>query len=137
MRPRIALISGGLILLLLSSFWFTSCSRGPKEDDNTLQIWHWMTDRHDTLLKMGEQYSQETGQKVKFLLNAPSEVYTSKVRAAAATGTLPDVYGVLGESKDLANYVKAGLIFNLTPAMEADNKNGKTGFDLLKPILFK
>lgn len=81
-------------------------------------VWHWMTDRHEAFEKLIAQYKEGTGVNVKFELYAPSEVYSSKVRAAAQTNTLPDIFGVLAETRDFASFIKAGFIADLTGYME-------------------
>jgi ABC-type glycerol-3-phosphate transport system substrate-binding protein len=93
------------------------CGKGPdaNKEDKTLIVWHWMTDRDDTFQDLCSQYKGQTGVDVRFELYAPSDVYTQKVRAAAQTNTLPDVYGILGESRDISKFVKAGYVFELTP----------------------
>ncbi|MFH1776059.1 MAG: extracellular solute-binding protein [Candidatus Omnitrophota bacterium] len=84
-------------------------------------VWHWMTDREDAFLELARRYEKITGVKVKLELYAPSESYSTKVKAAAQTNTLPDVYSVLGESRDFASFIKAGLIENLTRYMDENN----------------
>jgi len=51
-------------------------------------------------------------------LYAPSDAYSQKVRAAAQGATLPDVFGILGEKRDFASFIKAGHILDLTPFMD-------------------
>jgi ABC-type glycerol-3-phosphate transport system substrate-binding protein len=79
-----------------------------------------MTDRDDALQSLADAYQKETGVKVRLELYAPSDIYAAKVRAAAQTGTLPDIFGVLGESHDLASFIKSGHVADLTAVMEAD-----------------
>ncbi len=100
--------------LLLS----TGCSKSKAEDSNEVVVWHWMTDREDALQKLAEQYQKTTRIKVRLALYAPSDAYSSRVRAAAQTNTLPDIFGVLGESRDLASFIKSGHILNLQEAMD-------------------
>ncbi len=81
-----------------------------------------MTDREDALQKLAEKYQKETGIKVRLELYAPSDAYASKVRAAAQTRTLPDIFGVLGSARDFASFINAGHIANLTSVMEDKQK---------------
>lgn len=98
-------------------------SKGP------LLLWHWMTNRDDALQQLAERYRQQTGMKVVVELYAPSDAYSSKVRAAAQTNTLPDIFGVLGESpRDLASYINAGHVANLAPAMAANHRTWQVEF---------
>lgn len=86
-----------------------------------LRVWHWMTDREEAFNELATRYQHETGVAVRFELYAPSEVYVQKVRAAAQTDGLPDVYGVLGESRDLASFISAGHVLPLEEEMSRDN----------------
>lgn len=86
-----------------------------------LVVWHWMSDREQAFLELGRRYEQATGVMVDFQLFAPSDAYGSKVRASAQTNTLPDVYGILAETRDFASFIKAGFVEDLTPYMSADN----------------
>jgi len=78
-----------------------------------------MSDREDALLELAKRYEAETGIKINFELYAPSGTYTQKIRASAQTNTLPDIFGILGEKRDFASFIKAGHIHNLTGAMNA------------------
>jgi ABC-type glycerol-3-phosphate transport system substrate-binding protein len=106
------------------------CGKGPaaKKEDKSLIVWHWMTDRDDTFQDLCSQYRGQTGVDVRFELYAPSDVYTQKVRAAAQTNTLPDVYGILGESRDISKFVKAGYVFELTPYFNENNNAWRNVF---------
>ncbi|RKY36632.1 MAG: hypothetical protein DRP78_03175 [Candidatus Omnitrophota bacterium] len=99
-----------------------------KDSKPALVIWHWMSDREDTLQQIAQQYETETGVKVEFQLFAPSEAYGNKVRASAQTDTLPDIYGILAETRDYASFIKAGFVEDLTPYMEANNALWKKQF---------
>jgi len=100
------------------------CSQPPRPS-NKLLLWHWMTDRNDTLQKLAEQYQQETGIEVTIQLFAPSEAYSQKIIAAAQANVLPDIYGILDKKSIVADFIKAGLVADLTDAMEADNGQWK------------
>jgi len=84
-------------------------------------VWHWMTDREDAFLELARQYQELTGVEIVFELYAPSDAYSQKVRGAAQTKTLPDVYGILAEKRVFAAFIKAGHVLNLTPYMSEDN----------------
>lgn len=84
-------------------------------------IWHWMTDRKDAFNELAARYAEQTGKVVEFKLFAPSDIYSQKVRAAAQAGTLPDIFGVLGEKKDFAIFVNAGHVLDLSLAMQENN----------------
>jgi len=80
-----------------------------------------MSDRENAFLELAKRYKAETGVKVNFELYAPSDAYTQKVRAAAQTNTLPDVFGILGEKRDFASFVTSGYIYDLTREMDKEN----------------
>lgn len=88
-------------------------------------VWHWMTDRDEAFQELAKQYEQKTGVKVTFELYAPSDAYSQKVRAAAQAKALPDIYGLLGEKRDFAAFIKAGHVTNLTPEMESNGAEWK------------
>jgi ABC-type glycerol-3-phosphate transport system substrate-binding protein len=85
-----------------------------------LRVWHWMTDREEAFHELATRYRDQTGKTVRFELYAPSDVYVQKVRAAAQTDGLPDIYGVLGESRDLASFINAGHVLPLEEAMSRE-----------------
>jgi ABC-type glycerol-3-phosphate transport system substrate-binding protein len=80
-----------------------------------------MTDRDPAFKELAKRYEEETGVKVNFELYAPSDAYSQKVRAAAQGSNLPDIFGILGEKRDFASFIKAGFILELTPYMNEDS----------------
>lgn len=117
---KIVLIAGILLAGILIYFGLFE-AKVSKRPGSSLLIWHWMTDRHKSFLKLAERYQKETGMTVSFELYAPSDVFSTKVRAAAQTNTLPDIFGVLGESDDLASFINAKLVHRLSPYLEENN----------------
>ena len=120
-----------LYSLLLSVFIpliFMGCSPKQESAAPAIRIWHWMTDREPAFKELAKRYEAQTGVKVAFDLYAPSEAYSQKVRAAAQGANLPDIFGILGEKRDLASFIKAGLILELTPYMESDDGRWKHSF---------
>ncbi len=99
-----------------------------KTNTNKIVIWHWMTDRDDAFIELANKYKNLTGVDVSFELYAPSEAYSSKVKAAAQTNTLPDVFSILGAKRDLASFINAGHVANLTSYMEENNNEWKDQF---------
>lgn len=94
--------------------FLTSCKKqAASGDTNNIVVWHWMTDRDEAFQELSRRYKQETGIHVEFQLYAPSDVYNQKVRVGAQTDSLPDVYGVLGDSRDMASFIEANHIENL------------------------
>lgn len=91
-------------------------------------IWHWMTDRKKAFNELALRYEQETDRRVDFKLFAPSGIYSQKVRAATQAASLPDIFGILGEKKDFAIFIKAGHILNLTKEMKANGSEWKNKF---------
>lgn len=107
------------ILVFILTFITISCSpKRPQED--RIVIWHWMNDRRDAFQALAEKYKQEAGVTVEFKLFSPPDIYAQKVIAAARAGRLPDVFGILGEKKTLASFIKAGYILDLTPYMKEE-----------------
>jgi ABC-type glycerol-3-phosphate transport system substrate-binding protein len=80
-----------------------------------------MSDREGAFLELARRYETQKGIKINFELYAPSDAYTQKIRASAQTNTLPDIFGILGEKRDFASFIKAGHIYNLTEEMEKDS----------------
>ncbi|MBU0759196.1 MAG: extracellular solute-binding protein [Candidatus Omnitrophica bacterium] len=108
--------------IVFLSVCFISCSPQNKPSQaEGIKIWHWMSDRDEALQELARKYETQTGVKVTFELYAPSDAYTQKIRAAAQTNTLPDIFGILGEKRDFASFIKAGHIYNLTDDMIRDN----------------
>jgi len=91
----------------------------------TIVIWHWLTDREEAFAKLAKIYKEKTGVNVVFELYAPSDIYSQKVRGAAYTRTLPDIYGILAEKKDFAAFIRAGHVLNLSGYMNADEGKWK------------
>jgi len=112
------------MVLLFNLVFFAGCSQPPKPS-NKLLLWHWMTDRNDTFQKLALQYQKETGIEVTVELFAPSDSYSQKVIAAAQANVLPDIYGILDKKSIVAVFIKAGLVSDLTAAMNADEKSWK------------
>src|SRR3989338_7825904 len=94
----------------------------------TLTVWHWMTDREPVFQELARRYEAKTGVKVNFELYAPSDAYSQKVRAAAQGVNLPDIFGILGEKRDFASFIKAGHILDLSPDMDADLGRWRNNF---------
>ncbi len=117
------------VTLLMSLFLFLGAGCGKKAvETNKVIVWHWMTDRQEAFEGLATKYKELTGIDVQFELSAPSQLYESKVRAAAQTKTLPDIFGVLGETRDFASFIGAGHITDLTAEMEANGNQWKNEF---------
>jgi len=125
MNPFIKIFSICTIL-----FSIAGCAPSTKNDPSTIRVWHWMSDREEAFEELASLYEKETGQKVKLELFAPSEAYSQRVKASAQTGTLPDIYGVLGEKRDFASFIRSGYIANLSSALEQVD-NGSSWRDTL------
>jgi len=114
------MIKGFRFLVCLVLITFLGCSQ-PSHPSDTLQVWHWMTDRQDAFETLAKKYEQETGIKVKFELFSPSDAYAQKVVAAAQAHVLPDIYGILDKKSIMASFIKAGYVADLTDDYGADN----------------
>jgi len=113
---------------ILSLLCLCGCSPTPAENKNSVVIWHWMTDRQPAFEELSRRYEELTGVKVTFELYAPSDAYSQKIRAAAQSVSLPDIFGILGEKRDFSSFVKAGHILDITPYMSSDNGKWKNVF---------
>lgn len=102
-----------VLLSTLIASTLVSCNKKNSATGNSLVIWHWLTDREPALLELAKKYTEATGIDVQFQLYAPSDNYQQKVRVGAQTANLPDIYSVLGESRDLASFIEAGHVENL------------------------
>ena len=109
-------------------FSLLGCSGQKIDSKPSITIWHWMTDRDATFQELAKKYEASTGIKVNFELYAPSDAYSQKIRAAAQGINLPDIFGILGEKRDFASFIKAGHILDLTSYMEANNNSWKNSF---------
>ncbi|MFA5437298.1 MAG: extracellular solute-binding protein [Candidatus Omnitrophota bacterium] len=110
-------------VLLSVIILFTGLGCDTKQDPTktSITVWHWMTDRDPAFKELAKRYEEKTGVKVNFDLYAPSDAYSQKVRAAAQGANLPDIFGILGEKRDFASFIKAGFILELTPYMNEDS----------------
>ncbi len=113
MKPIVRIFFIGLMF-----FSIAGCAPSAKQDTSAIHVWHWMSDREEAFNELASLYEKETGQKIKLELFAPSEAYSQRVKASAQTGTLPDIYGVLGEKRDFASFIRSGYIANLSTALE-------------------
>ncbi len=94
-----------------------------KKDDSVIKVWHWMTDRQAAFDQLAEKYFNETGVKVVFETYAPTDVYKNKITAAASGQLLPDIFNPLSDKRELASYIKAGFIADLTEEMNTGWKD--------------
>ncbi len=116
-----------LFLSLLVMALLFGCGKKEQKVEG-VTIWHWITDREDAFVELAHRYKEQTGTDVRFELYAPSDAYSSKVRAAAQTDTLPDIFGILGEKRDFAAFVNADHVLDLTEEMEKDLGMWKNSF---------
>lgn len=108
------------LALIVTSACSCSCSNTP-QPSNKILFWHWMTDRDESFKKLAAQYKELTGIEVTVELFAPSDAYSQKIIAAAQANVLPDVYGILDKKSIFADFIKAGLVADLSEDFAADN----------------
>jgi raffinose/stachyose/melibiose transport system substrate-binding protein len=106
------------ILAALCMLALAGC--GKTEASKKVVVWHWMTDRHQAFEQLAAKYKQQTGVEVEFKKFFPPDIYSTKVIAAARAGTLPDIFGILGEKKVLASFAKSGYIVDFGPELVKD-----------------
>jgi len=99
---------------------FTGCTPREAKPKADVVIWHWMTDRQAAFEKLTEDYYKETGIRVLFETYAPTDVYKNKISAAATANLLPDVFNPMGDKKEVAAYINADFIADLTEEMNID-----------------
>lgn len=122
------------VLMLIVATVFAGCAPADQGQGKTvITVWHWMSDREEAFLELARRYQEQTGIEVRFELYAPSEAYAQRVKASAQTNKLPDIYGVLGEKRDFASFIKSGYVANLTEAMNAPDAEGITWRETLFP----
>jgi ABC-type glycerol-3-phosphate transport system substrate-binding protein len=111
------------LLLVICLLGLTGCAPGAGDTrrSDRILVWHWMTDREDAFEELSRRYKALTGISVQFELYAPTDAYNEKIKGAAQTQTLPDIFGVLAEKRIIASFVNAGHILNLSPYMSANN----------------
>ena len=59
--------------LCLAIFMVSGCSNTGGKDEDTVKIWHWMTDRQEAFEKLAKDYFDQTGVKVVFETYAPTD----------------------------------------------------------------
>ncbi|MFH1868354.1 MAG: extracellular solute-binding protein [Candidatus Omnitrophota bacterium] len=125
------LLSFTLIVGLMGCF---GCGRGEQAGFGSnhsqkiikkIILWHWLTDREEAITELTKRYKGLTGVEVVCELYAPSNAYSQKIMAAGQAKSLPDIYGILGEKRISASFIKAGHISDLTPYMLEDNNAWK------------
>ena len=116
-------------ILTLCLIW-TVVGCATRHNPDQVTLWHWMSDREDAFQELAHRYQATTGVSIRFELFAPSDAYSQKVKAAAQTNTLPDIFGILGEKRDFASFILSGHVADLTNEI-----NGEGG--RWKEILFE
>ncbi len=106
------------LIIFFMFFAISGCAGSPKEDAQTITVWHWMSDREDVFQELARRYKAQTGKTVKFDLYAPSEQYAQRVKASVQTNRLPDIYGILGEKRDFASFIRSGFVADLSADLD-------------------
>lgn len=123
-RLKISPILIGLIFLFVQAAMLSGCAPGPKQ----IVIWHWMADRQDAFNDLSKMYFNEAGIKAKFVLCIPSDRYAKKIRFAAVTRRLPDIYGMLGGVWEFSTFIKSGHVLDLSDELNANGGEWKEQF---------
>ncbi|MCL1972265.1 MAG: extracellular solute-binding protein [Endomicrobia bacterium] len=108
------------ITLAFAVCLFTGCETKEPKPKADIVIWHWMTDRQAAFERLADQYFKETGVRVVFETYAPTDVYKNKISAAATAALLPDIFNPMGDRREIASYINAGFIADLTEDMNRD-----------------
>ncbi len=118
MKKIVSIIIVFILFVSLAIF----LNKGNKKDNQKrIVLWHWMTDRDKALQELSRQYKELTGVEIDVELYAPSKVYARKITAAAQAKVLPDIYGILDTKETFANYIKSGLVADLTEEFKKNN----------------
>lgn len=125
-------------VFILSCF-IVGCTNNPNENTNKIVIWHWMNDRQLAFDQLAKDYLAETGVAVEFKLFSPPDIYSQKVIAAARAGNLPDIFGIIGEKKTFASFIKANYLYSFTDVMKANDNEWENRFypNTLKVVVFE
>lgn len=107
------------VFAIILCLWLVGCASN--KNANTVNIWHWMTDRQETFIKLAAEYEKQTGVKVNFELYAPSDAYSQKIIAAAQARVLPDIFGILGEKKTFVSFIESGFVADLSDHFAMNN----------------
>jgi ABC-type glycerol-3-phosphate transport system substrate-binding protein len=110
-----------LLVIILMGCVGCAPGAGDARRADRILVWHWMTDREDAFDELARKYKALTGINVHFELYAPTDAYDERVKGAAQTQTLPDIFGVLADKRVIASFINAGHILNLDSYMKADN----------------
>lgn len=114
--------------LLMAILVWPACGRKAQVKSNKIVVWHWMTDREQALLELAKRYKASTGVDVEFQLYAPSDVYKQKVSVGAQTSSLPEIFGILGDSREMSSFINAGHVANLNDALNESSGAWKNTF---------
>ena len=113
-----------VFIIFFTALSLFGCAQVDEKAHDTLNVWHWMSDRDATFQELARKYDKEKNIKVRFELYAPSEAYAQRVKASAQTDKLPDIYGILGEKRDFASFIKSGYVANLNEPLSARKEAG-------------
>ncbi len=119
------------IIFFCVLFVFNGCAKKDGADQNTITVWHWMSDRDEVFQELARRFETQSGIKVKFELYAPSEAYAQRIKASAQTNKLPDLFGILGEKRDFASFIKSGYVSNLSKELNEATGTGASWKDVL------
>jgi len=115
-----------LIVIVASVLLTGCCCKKPAQPK--IVVWYWMNDREQAFNELAQNYFSATGVTVEFKLLSFPDIYAQKVRAAARAGTLPDIFGILGEKSQMVSFIKGGYLVDLTNEMEKDGAAWKNSF---------
>jgi len=122
-------VSSTICAVILGLLFLPGCgNETTAANDKTINVWHWMTDREPAFLELAKRYQEQTGITVQFQLYAPADNYVQKIRVGSQTNNLPDIFGILGKPEDIANFIEAGYIENLTAALGEGKGSWKESF---------
>ncbi|MBZ0165911.1 MAG: extracellular solute-binding protein, partial [Candidatus Omnitrophica bacterium] len=115
-------ITAVLSLVVLSVVVFSCWRCSPKPvNTNEILVWHWMTDRHQAFETLAKKYEEQTGVSIKLQLFAPPDTYSQRITASSQADKLPDIFGILDKKEIFADFIKYGLVADLTAEFQKDD----------------
>ena len=111
MRRSLTITAAVSSLAILAAL--SGCSASGSSADKVLTVWTFKQSEVKALQAIGADWGKTNGMTVKVSVYTPDDTYTTKVQAAAKSGTLPDILSVHSEGQDWT-LAQAGIVEDLT-----------------------
>lgn len=115
-----------LIVLAVMGLIFSACKSKGGDSANTLEIWHIQTtDPGPALIQGSVDRFMAANPGITVNVNVvTNDAYKQKLAVAMSSGKLPDIF-ISWSGGPMYEYAKAGIIIDLSPYLNADNKKDK------------